>query len=237
MRKYIGPIILAVVALAIIFGGALVGIYTDWLWFKDLGYGTIFSTILLTRVKIGLLFGFLFFAVIYGNLWYARRIAPPPSPTGIEQQLLERLGRLARRGIGLLLFLGSIVVSAMVGLEAATHWEEWLMYFNSTPFDAKDPIFGVDIGFYVFKLPFLQYLYGWLFFTLAASTIATAALHYADEAIETFGGRLQFAPKAKTHLAVLVAVMFFLRAWGYRLSMYGLLTVQGKLFDLSLIHI
>ena len=231
MQRYIFPIVLAIVALAIIFGGAVVGLYTDWLWFSDLGFGTVFGTMLLTKVKIGLLLGGLFFAIIYSNLWYARRIAPPPSPTGIEQQLLERLGHLARRAIGLALFLGSVVISAMVGLEAATHWEEWLKYFNATPFQLTDPIFNMDIGFYVFKLPFLQYIYHWLFFALVASTIATVALHYADEAIETFGGRLQFAPKAKTHIAFLLAMMFFLKAWGYRLSMYALVSVPGKLFD------
>ena len=231
MRKYGWPIILGMIALFILFSSALVGLYTDWLWFKDLGYSKVFTTNLLTRIEIGLLFGFMFFAFIYSNLWYARRIAPPPSPMGLEQRLIDRLGSLARRGIGLLIFLGSIVVSGMVGLEAATHWDEWLRYFNSTPFGVTDPVFNKDIGFYVFQLPFLNYLYYWLFFALAASTIAAAALHYADEAIEVFGERLQFAPKVKTHLGILIAAMFFLKAWGYRLSAYSLLSTQGNLFD------
>lgn len=225
------PVVIAIIALLVIFGGAIVGLYTDWLWFKDLGYRVIFSTIFLTRIKLGLLFGFLFFLVIYGNLWYARRIAPPPSPMSMEQQLLERLGRLARRGIGLALFIGSVILAAMVGLEAATHWEEWLKYFNAVSFDKTDPVFYKDISFYVFKLPLLNYLYHWLFFTLAAATIASAALHYADEAIEVFGNRLQFAPKVKSHLAILIAAMFFLKAWGYRLSMYDLLFTRSELFD------
>ncbi|NLN76149.1 MAG: UPF0182 family protein [Armatimonadetes bacterium] len=231
LRRYIGPIILAVIALLTIFGGALVTFYTDYLWFKDLGYQKVFTTRLLTQIKIGVLFGLMFFAIIYGNLWYARRIAPPSPTMGIEQQLLERLGRLARRGLGLLLFAGSVVVSVMVGLEAATHWRQWLMCFHSTPFASADPVFGKDIGFFVFQLPFLTYLYYWLFFALAASTIASIGLHYADEAIEMFGNNLQFAPKVKAHICTLVAAMFFLKAWGYRLAMYNLLFSKGSLFD------
>ncbi len=232
LGRYFGPIAVAIVALLIIFGGALVTLYTDWLWFLDLGYQKVFSTILLTRVQIGILFGLLFFGIIYTNLWYARRIAPPSAPLGMEQQLLQRLGRLARRGIGILLFLGTIVVSAMVGLEAATHWQEWLMYFNATPFGGSpDQVFGKDIGFYVFKLPFLSYLYHWLFFALFAATVATIGIHYADEAVEVFGNRLQFAPKVKAHIFVLIALMFFLKAWGYRLGMYNLLFARGSLFD------
>lgn len=231
MRRYIWPIIIAIIALVVIFGGALVGLYTDWLWFSDLGYSAVFTTRLITQIAIGLVMGVLFFAIIYGNLWYARRIAPPPSPMSMEQQLLERLGRLARRGIGLVIFLGSIVISAMVALEAASHWEEWLRYSHSTAFNATDPLFHKDFGFYVFQLPFLSYIYNWLFFALAAATIATVALHYADEAIEVFGNRLQFAPRVKAHVAVLIAAMFFLKAWGYRLAMYQLLFSRGDRFD------
>lgn len=231
MQKYFWPVVLIVVAIAFLFGGAIVTLFTDWLWFKDLGYAGVFSKILVTRIQVGAIFGLLFFAIIYGNLWYARRIAPPPSPMSVEQQLLERLGKLARRGIGLLLFLGSIVVSGIVGLEAATHWEQWLKFVNATPFGVTEELLGRDIGFYVFQLPFLSYLYYWLFFALIASAIASAALHYADEAIEVFDNKIQFAPKVKTHLSVLVAAMFFLKAWGYKLGMYQLLTVRGSLFD------
>lgn len=231
MRKYFWPSVVIILALLVIFGGALVGLWTDWLWFKDLGFGVVFSTIFWTRIKVGLLFGFLFFAIIYSNLWYARKIAPPPSPLGLERQLIERLGHIARRGIGLVLFGGSIVLAAMVGLEAATHWQEWLMFRHAAPFHAVDPVFGRDIGFYVFRLPFLDYLYHWLFFALGAAAVATIGLHYADEAIEFFGNRLQFAPKAKAHVAVLIALLFFLKAWGYKLSAYALMYGQGKLFD------
>jgi len=231
IRRYIGPSLVIIVALLILFGGALVTLYTDWLWFKDLGFERVFTTRLWTQVQVGLLFGFVFFAIIYGNLWYARRIAPPAPPIGFEQQLLARLGRLARRGIGILLFAGSVVVSVLVGLEAATHWQEWLMYFHATPFAAKDAVFGKDIGFYVFHLPLLNYFYHWLFFALVASTIAAIGLHYADEAVEAFGNTIQFAPKVKAHIFVLIAAMFFLKAWGYRLAMYNLLFTRGNLFD------
>jgi len=231
LRRYFWPVVVIIIMLLMLFGGGIVTLYTDWLWFKDLGFGCVFTTRLLTQLKVGLLFGVIFFAIIYGNLWYARRIAPPSPPLGLEQQLLQRLGRLARRTLGILLFLGSVVVSVLVGLEAATHWEEWLMYFNATPFGAKDPVFSRDIGFYIFKLPMLAYFYHWLFFALVAATVAAVGIHYADEAVEVFGNTIQFAPRVKAHIFTLVAAMFFLKAWGYRLAMYNLLFARGNLFD------
>ncbi len=92
-------------------------------------------------------------------------------------------------------------------------------------------MFNIDVGFYVFQLPFIKYLYGWLFFALMSTTIVTALIYYANEAIETYNGRVQFAPKVKEHLAVLVALMFFLKAVGYRLGMYDLLTEKGSFID------
>ncbi|MCE5198370.1 MAG: UPF0182 family protein [Armatimonadota bacterium] len=231
IRTFFWPVVIAVAVLLLIFSGALVAMYTDWLWFKNLGFGTVFSTIILTKLKLGLVLGLLFFAVIYGNLWYARRIAPPPSPMGLEAQLIERLGRLARRGIGVVIFGASVIVSFMVGLEAATHWEQWLKFANPVSFGTTDPVFARDISFYVFKLPFLSYIYSWLFFALAVSTIAAIAIHYADEAIETYAGRVQFAPGVKAHIGVLIALMFFLKAWGYRLAMYNVVLSRGSLFD------
>ena len=231
MRKYLWSIVIAVVVLLIIFGGAIVGLYSDWLWFKDLGYGVVFSKMLVTRIEVGLLFGLLFFVIIYSNLWYARRIAPPPSPMGLEHQLVERLGRLARSVIGLVLFGGSIVVSAMVGLEAATHWESWLKYFNATPFGMNRPHVPQGYRFLCLQAAAHQLCLRLAVLCSAVAAIAAAALHYADEGIELFGNRPQFAPGVKTHLAVLVAAMFFLKAWGYRLAMYNLLFTRGSLFD------
>ncbi|MCX6344506.1 MAG: UPF0182 family protein [Armatimonadetes bacterium] len=231
MRKYLGIIVIAVLVLLLISAGAIVGLYTDWLWFNNIGFGVVFSKMVVNQIGMGLVMGLLFFGIVYGNLWYARRIAPPPSPMGLEHQLIERLGSLARRGIGIVIFLASIIVSIMMALEAATHWQNWLMYTSASSFGVIDPVFGKDIGFYVFKMPFISYAYGWLFFALAVATITSAAIHYADEAIEVFGNRIQFAPKVKAHLGVLIALMFFLKAYGYRLAMYGLLNSQGAQFD------
>ena len=231
MKRYLLTIVLAIVVLIVIVTGPAVRLYTDLLWFRSLGYGTIFSTILITRISIGLLLGCIFFALLYGNLWYARRIAPTPLVSSIDNEYLERGFRIARRALGLLFFIGSMVIAALVGLEAATHWEKWLAFFNPTLFGSADPVFNRDIGFYVFRLPFLQYIYYWLFFALVVSTVAAAAVHYTSRAIVAFGNRLEVMPGAKAHLSVLIAAMFFLKAWGYRLDMYHLLVARGSLFD------
>ncbi|MBI2844213.1 MAG: UPF0182 family protein [Armatimonadetes bacterium] len=229
-RLQIGIII--VVLLAIIFGSTIVRLYTDWLWFDDLGYTSIFSKMIWARISLGLSLGALFFVIVYTNLLIARRLAPPPTRryAGIEEELRARIGAIAEKGLGLLLFGGSLFVAFLVGVEAATHWDEWFKFANATSFGVADPQFGIDIGFYVFRLPFWNYLYGWLFFTLFAATVATAILHYADEGIDFFGNVPRFAPGVKAHLAILLALLFFLKAAGYKLMMFGLVTSPGEIF-------
>lgn len=232
MRRYLWTLIGIIALILFLFGGSVVRLYTDWLWFEDLGYQGIFSKIMWTRIGLGALFAAIFFVVVYSNLLLARKLAPEPTRRygGLDEELRERLGALAKRGLGLLLLGGALVVSIMVGLEAATHWNEWLKFSNSTPFGVRDPIFGLDISFYVLRLPFLDYLYGWIFFTLVAATAATAFLHYADEGIDFFANTPRFAPGVKTHLAILLALLFFVKAIGYRLGMYKLLLSQGTIF-------
>jgi hypothetical protein len=223
MGRRIRIIIGATILLVLIFGGTLARYYTDWLWFGEVGYRTIFWKGLLTRIELGLIAGVLFFAIVYPNMWLARKIAPPATGRYDTNELRARIGSIARRGFGWLMFLIALGISFLVALEASTHWLNYLMFTHPSSFATVDPIFKRDIGFYVFKLGFLQYIYGWLMFTLVVAAIATALVHYTDRAIEFLAGMPTFAPHVKAHLSILLAAALFVKAWGYRLAAYNLL--------------
>lgn len=225
-------VLVGIAVFILFFGSTIIRLYTDSLWFADLGYSVVFSTLLWTRLGMTLIFAFLFFAIVYSNLWIAKRLAPPPTLrySGIEDDLRQRLNAIARRTLSLLLFGGTIVVALLAGLQTASQAHEWLMFANATPFGVNDPIFNRDIGFYVFRLPFLSYLYGWFFFAVMVSAIAAALLHYANEGIDFLANSPRFSPGVKTHLAILVAILFFLKAFGYWLAKYNLVNLPGTLF-------
>lgn len=232
MKRYLWTTIAIAAFLVIFFGGALVTLYTDGLWFADLGYYSIFSKMLWTRIGLTAVFGAIFFVIVYSNLLIARRMAPPTRSrfNGIDIDLRDRLSTMARRGLGLLLMFGTLVVSIIVGLQAASNWDVWLKFVHGSLFNVKDPILGMDVGFYIFKLPFWTFLYNWFFFALIVATIAAAVIHYTNEGIDVLGNSPRFAPGVKTHLAILIAMMFFLKAVGYRLGMYSLVQTPGDLF-------
>ena len=220
----IGLVILAI----LIFGGALARFYTDWLWFGEVGYRSVFWKAFTSKLELGLAAGILFFVIVYSNLWLARRIAPPIPSRYNENELRIRIGRVARKGFGFLVFILTVAASVLVALEARSHWLSFQMFTHPTPFPNADPIFNRNIGFYIFRLGFLQYIYGWLFFTVVVAAIATAVVHYTDRAIEVLARIPTFAPHVKAHLSLLLAAALFVKAWGYRLSAYNLLYTQSS---------
>lgn len=231
MSKYLRLIIIAIIALLFVSGGTIIQLYTDWLWFDSLGYATVFSTLLWSKIALGVLTGIVFFLVVYANLWLSRKLVPPPTNSYTQKMFMDKLGLLAKRGVGMLTLFVSVGLAVLVGLEASGYSKEWLYWVNSMPFGQTDPVLNVDISFYVFRLPFAEFLYNRLFFMMTVSAIATGLLYFADDAIHFRGSTFFIDKKAKVHLAVLCAVLFFVKAYGYRLAMFGLLNAQGQQFD------
>jgi hypothetical protein len=212
-----------VILFVLIFGGGIATFYTDWLWFGEVGYRSVFWTQLIDRSLLGWIGGVLFFAIVYPNLWLARALVPPPAERFHSDDMRSRVGHFARRTLTLVIFGVTAVASLLVGLEAAGHWLDYAMFTHSSSFSAVDPIFHRQIGFYIFTLPFLQYIYQWLFFTLIVTFIATAVVHFLNRAIDFVAGTPTFAPHVKAHLSVIFALALFLKAWGYYLDRFNLL--------------
>src|SRR5436190_6011181 len=144
--------VLALVALGLV--AQVVPLYTDWLWFQEVGYSQVFLTTLSLR---GSMFGAVALVValvLWANLTLAARTAAPDVLWELEDQL-GLPGRvviepLIRRFMPVVLLLIAIVS----GLRASAYWETILGYLNGPPFGLKDPVFGFDLGFFVFFLPF-----------------------------------------------------------------------------------
>jgi len=228
MRQRLWIALAALILVLWAFGGRLVALYVDLLWAGEVGYRSVLLKIIETRLLLALLFGFAFFAITYGNIWIARRWAPPVPHPYADLRFRERAGVLARRSLNFLLLVASVVVAVIAALEASSHWQSFLLFRNPVPFGEKDPIFGRDIAFYVFRLPFTLYIYRWLMFTLLLTFAVTAGVHYFDKALQLVMGVPRFAPHVKTHLSILAGVILLLKAWGYKLAGFKLLYSAGN---------
>jgi len=151
-------IVLAAVIVLFIALGWLVDIWTDYLWFSEVHYTSVFTTQLWTRIGLFFVFGLIMAALFWFNLWLAYRLRPMLRPHSAEQQSLERYRNLLAPRLGLWIGLLSGLVGLFSGLSAQGRWPQYLLFANAVPFDSTDPQFNVNVGFYVFDYPFLRYL-------------------------------------------------------------------------------
>jgi len=221
-----------------VFSSLLPNLYLDWLWFGEVKYRQVFWGILLTKLNLGLIFGVAFFVLVMANAWLARRLAPATAWYEAESRFRRQAAELFEHYVSryLLLALGAFVavVAYGVGAGAAQQWEKFLWYRHGVPFNLADPIFSNDVSFYVFKLPFLQYVWQWLYLTLFAVLIVAAAVHYLDKAIRVLGGVPAFAPHVKGHLSIIIGLILLAKAVGYQFDAWNLLySPRGVTFGVS----
>jgi uncharacterized membrane protein (UPF0182 family) len=217
----------AVLALGLIWPSAA-GYYTDWLWFGETGYQQVFLTNVLTRLGLGAVVALAAFLVLYGNFRLAlRRFEDPYLVLGLSPADGTPIV-LQRRGVSRLVSLVSALAAAAAGVLGSSRWMDWLQYRHATAFGDRDPIFGQDVAFYVFRLPWYAFVRDLLLGILVLS-IAGSALIYllpGRAAGPGAGGPFGALRVARRHL--LLAVGTWLDAFGLLLSPGGI--IQGATY-------
>ncbi len=218
-------IVVAVIALLVITLNVLSGFYIDLLWFKEVGFQSVFWTVFWTKVLLGLLFGVIFFALLYANLLIVRRLVPPFRTFTPEQEVVERYRVAIEPYAKWILPAVAFVIALFVGIGASSQWQSFQMWRHagSAPFGKTDPVYGRDISFYVFKLPFLHFVQGWLFSALVGITVLVAIAHYLWGGIRLQATSERVTPQVKAHLSVLLGLIMLVKAWGYYLGRFDLL--------------
>ncbi|MFB3737558.1 MAG: UPF0182 family protein, partial [Candidatus Velamenicoccus archaeovorus] len=222
------PIVVVVVLAALIIGfTALSGFFVDLLWFREVGFTQVFWTILRTKIALGLIFGAAFFVLLYANLLIVRAVTPRYRALTPEQEIIERYRMAFEPYAWWLLPLISLVIAFFVAIGVTTQWRTFLEWRNSSgvTFGTRDPLFGRDAAFYVFTLPWFEFVQGWLFSSLVGVTFITAVAHYLWGGIRpqapVFGEKV--TPQVKAHLSVLLGLIILAKAWGYYLGTFDLL--------------
>jgi uncharacterized membrane protein (UPF0182 family) len=203
----------ALVLLPILSGNAI-GFYTDWLWFDSLGQLSTLKTRLLARIVLWLLGGLAVVAMLAANWFFLpRRLMGP-----LRLEIRGKGQAAITIGIRLLTIILS-VVGALVALTmasaAAGEWKTVLKFVHARPCGLNDPIFGLDAGFYVFKLPFYRSLVSWVMGLIVVTLLGNALVY-------VLAGRIREAG-AIGHLSVLGALFLVGKGVGYQLQRWELL--------------
>ena len=211
LKATLGLIALAILYLLLDF---LRTVYTNWLWFNNVGFRGVYSTMLYTQVALYMI-GFVgsgaAIAVAYRASWRTSW-----GPTVLQ------FTPLATAWIKRSLIIGAAVMGFIIVLSFATaladRWESFLRFWNSTAFGIKDPQFGNDVGFYVFTLPMLHTIQGWLLglaVVLLVTTVGLYLLIYSARGINPL-----IDARSKKHLAIMGAGLMVTIAAGHFLDTY-----------------
>lgn len=220
-----GAILFLIAAAFIYFSGY----YIDWLWFKSVGFTSVWSTVLFTKIQLFFIVGLLTSAIIASNVYIAFKRRPLYVPTSVEISGVERL-RAQIEPVRRWVFIG--ITAALIyfsGSSGMVFWKEWVLFNNATDFGVKDPQFGIDISFFAFKLPLYQALIGWGISTLILATLASVFVHYMYGGIRTQVQTDRTTVAARVQISILLGLIVLLKAVAYWFDRYALALKEGRL--------
>lgn len=145
-KKGLSFVVMVIVVILVLLIGCA-GFLTNWMWFDSLGYEKVFWTKFLSQLEIGVP---VFLAAMLLVRIYLKSLKKHYF-IEIESHEIPDEKRLNKISWGM-----SVVFGLLVGLSAgASTWMDFRQFTNATSFGLKDPLFHLDISFYVFKLAFL----------------------------------------------------------------------------------
>ena len=230
-RPKVGPgaITVTVLVLLGLFVYAASSFWTEILWFQQMHA----TRILLTRwgviaglAVVGVVLSVAVLRIMIG-LAHRHRVSSKRGEAAANlrqyQDAIEPFKKLA-------FWLVALVLGIPAGLRLAEGWQTVLTWFNATPFGKTDPIFGWDISFFVFTLPFLELVVSFLLHLVILSLVVSIVASYL------YGG-LQAVPRphatvpVRRHLGILAAVASVIIGVQYWIGRYSLLTQSGDNID------
>jgi uncharacterized membrane protein (UPF0182 family) len=206
--KALGIVILLFVLVTIIPG--LIGLTTDWLWFREVGYQIVFSKEITTRIVLFVIVAAIVYSFLSINVRLARsgpskvpvlwRLSPEMPPVDVAASLM----RVAMPV--------TLVLTFFFAMGATTSWMEFLQLTNRTSFGVTDPVFGRDIGWYVFVLPVIATVLTTLRSLVVLTLIGVVVIYLLRGKISLPPQRITLVPPADRHVAALLVMFLILTA-------------------------
>src|SRR3954452_2074655 len=203
-------------------------LYTDRLWYSSVGYTGVYDKMLWTRVGLFFGFGLLMAASVAANMVIAYRSRPFHRPDSPEQTGLDRYRDAVAPIRTLLLISVAGVIGLFGGVAANGQWRTFLLWANRVPFHTSDAYFHKDVGFYVFTLPWLHFITGFVIAVLVLSALAALVVHYLYGVIRLQATSDRLSTTATVQLSVLIGLALLAKSFGYWLDRFDLVTGPGQ---------
>jgi uncharacterized membrane protein (UPF0182 family) len=228
-------VILVGVFLILLGSREFINFLTDWLFFREVGYGSVFATTVKAKLVSGTALGVVAFFVIFINLFIARRHTYALAGLNTLWDRVPQLQRIdldqAIRWISLFSAILAFLFTFPLGMG---YWDQALLFINRTPAGLVDPVFGKDVSFYLFAYPFLESINGILRILIIVSIVLIIPIYLVRGGIVIIGRLFTLEPGVRRHLSVLVSLFLISLSLNFFLDRYGLLSTEhGVLYGAS----
>lgn len=244
IQTFVSSAVIFALVIVVLFFQSIISLISDWWWFGEIGFSSVFRTTILSQLGVGIVAGS-FAALFFGiNIAIALR-----SRTGWQATISEQIiGRALTVGHKMFYKAGiilSIVVGILLGFVASVFWMEILTFLRAVPFRVSDPLFSRDISFYVFSLPVYSLLLSFTKFLIIVSLIACATAYFlqggfnlaslASGIFSRLGSRRRVLVdtgygifrKARLHIGLLLALFFVAVSVGTLLASFELVIMNS----------
>ena len=211
---------------------SVLNLYTDWLFFTETGYTSVFIKTLSAKIGTGLSFGLTFLFFILVNITIANRTNFPQRDISVIEGVINPFrANGIERVIKPLTIIVGVVMAVFAAQWGALRWEDVLLFKNSLDTGTNDPLLAKDIGFYLFKLPFIESLNGFAGLTLLFTIIAVAANYFLRGGIFIAERIISVDSKVKKHIGILAGLVILNIGFGFYLDTFSLLfSEHGAVF-------
>ena len=218
-------LVVAALILSFVILSILRSIFTDFLWFTELGFRDVFYKIIITRVVLFSV-GFAIFAVLGGFCaFFAHKATQGPEQISLPPHIRNVIKKFILWGT----VAGIGFLSLIFGLVASGQWEVFLKFGSSTSFDILDPVYGKDVSFYVFTMPFYEFLQGWTLSAAIVILIATLAIYFVNFSFRGVG--LLITQGIRLQMSIIGAIIIMIIGAGLWLDRWALvLSDNGTVF-------
>ena len=210
----------SLILLLLLFNWAI-NIYTDYLWFRQLGRTDVFTKILLFKVGLFTL-GFVLSGIY---LTWNIRWAFNNAKGSILLRLPEDVQRLLITVTAFIIALGVVISVVVLSIICANNWESFILIFHRIPFGLTDPQFGLDATFYIVTLKALNFVQGWLLGLVTICITISLVVYLAVFSIRKVN--LFITPKMLNHIVATTAFLMIVIALNHLLDIYELIISEN----------
>ena len=198
-------------------------VYTDWLWFGEMGYRDVFTKILVIKTWLFVGGTAAAAAALLVNFYLTFRFSRGPSTLAVSEDSMRLLQALLVVAVAITV----LAAAPIFGSNAEGRWETFLLFFNKESFGVTDAEFGQDLSFFVVTLRMLQFIQGWVMGVLITCVVMSLFLYAAIYGLR--GLNFFLAPRMLKHIAVLGGLLMLSIATGHVLAVYELVLSPGGL--------